>query len=89
MAVFKNISMELSPTVILKLIKRCLKYKIELMESVTRIPDFQERMNAHFPPYYRTISIISKVFEAINENVVGNLDKNRLLSDMQYRFRSA
>ncbi|MEL7340328.1 MAG: reverse transcriptase family protein, partial [Bacteroidota bacterium] len=92
--VLKHLNPELSP-ILAKLFNRCLKEKCfpSVWKTSAVCPVFKNAGEKSNPAQYRPISllsVISKLFESvINKRILDHLNRNNLLSDVQYGFRSA
>ena len=92
--VLKNICPEISP-LLAKLFNRCLKERCfpDSWKMSSVCPVFKNAGDRCSPSQYRPISLLSvmsKLFESvINKAVISHLDRNKLLSDNQYGFRSS
>ena len=67
----------------------CFQDCCKVSSVVSIFNNVEERSTAKNYPFVSLLSVISKVFELVNNSIVGHIEKCGLFSNVQYTFRSS
>ena len=67
----------------------CFQDCCKVSSVVSIFNNFEETSTAKNYPFVSLLSVISKVFELVNNSIVDHIDKCGLFSNVQYTFRSS
>ena len=67
----------------------CFQDCCKVSSVVSIFNNFEEASTAKNYPFVSLLSVISKVFELVNNSIVGHIEKCGLFSNVQYTFRSS
>ena len=67
----------------------CFQDCCKVSSVVSIFNNVEETSTAKNYPFVSLLSVISKVFELVNNSIVGHIEKCGLFSNVQYTFRSS
>ena len=67
----------------------CFQDCCKVSSVVSIFNNVEEASTAKNYPFVSLLSVISKVFELVNNSIVGHIEKCGLFSNVQYTFRSS